>query len=630
MNRRAIGFISISFVFALCMSVGLLQLTQTTAQSAALALDFLPSDTLVITKTVEGGAADTSWEFTIEGTDIFSTVLIPGAGGSQSLQLPPGSYAVTETPKEGYYVSDIFCQSDLQFLAAVNGFPHSTVVDIGEVGDACEFVNTKFAILTVVKDAQPDSDQEFEFFVQEPDVITPTSFSLVDDGTGISNTKTFTDLLDGMYYSIYELGTDNWVPDGVACVDSNGPVPPTYPVGAAAADEIIDKSSQLVASWQLMPEVGETYTCTFTNLGAQLAMTKTVTTEPNECAPVSLDSCVFPGTEVYYCYEVENTGAVTVSGHSLVDNVFDDIFTDVSYDLAPGQKVNSIDVGHVITSAPTVSVSNVATWTGVYTYSPEPVRFVGAEVQPSLIIDSALFFMTGTVNVTDTASVDVCEPSRIVVDKVTMPSDSDQVFDFVYQQISDPSASAMPFTVTATSNYTTPDLKPGTYGVAELTTDGWATVGTPTCTDDAGAPYDAAAIDLPAGVTVTCVFTNEQMARIFVDKVTSPAGSTTEFNFSFTDGGELNDTFSLTDSDAPWDSGWIYSGAYSVSETPLNGWTLDSATCDNGDSVDDIFADYGEEITCTFNNRQDPTSLEVGPQPEGTLQLYLPQMAGGE
>jgi hypothetical protein len=49
----------------------------------------------------------------------------------------------------------------------------------------------------------------------------------------------------------------------------------------------------------------------------------------------------YGGTVVYYCYEVTNTGTVTLTLHDLNDSELGNIFTALPYDLAPGASVGS-------------------------------------------------------------------------------------------------------------------------------------------------------------------------------------------------------------------------------------------------------------------------------------------------
>ena len=86
-NRRTLTYSSLVVAMAVVLSVALLQLTQTTAKSAAPAAPLavpVPDNgnyaTLYISKTVvpeAGGAPSTDWEFTIVGTGIYSVVTMP-------------------------------------------------------------------------------------------------------------------------------------------------------------------------------------------------------------------------------------------------------------------------------------------------------------------------------------------------------------------------------------------------------------------------------------------------------------------------------------------------------------------------------------------------------------------------
>jgi hypothetical protein len=189
---------------------------------------------------------------------------------------------------------------------------------------------------------------------------------------------------------------------------------------------------------------------------------------------------------------------------------------------------------------------------------------------------------------------------HIIVDKVTSPSGSTQSFEF------DPSYGAN-FNLKDTD---TPNdsgaLVPGNYSVAEVTPlpDGWDLTNT-TCVSSLGGTESSASIDLTAGETVTCTFTNTQRGHIIIDKVTDPSGSTQSFAFHPSYGANFN----LTDTATPNDSGPLVPNTYSVAEvTPLPaGWDLTSASCSDGSPVTAISLQAGETVTCTFYDRQRAT-----------------------
>jgi hypothetical protein len=105
---------------------------------------------------------------------------------------------------------------------------------------------------------------------------------------------------------------------------------------------------------------------------------------------------------------------------------------------------------------------------------------------------------------------------------------------------------------------------------------------------------------------------------ITVAKETDPPASMQPFSFTGDLSGVIHDGQTLSGSGLP-------PGTFSVSETPVSGWTIDTITCDDGDSTGDLGTGtatfevgIGESVTCTFVNRQDvgtcgyPVDVVVG------------------
>ncbi|MDX1408331.1 MAG: hypothetical protein R3330_09360, partial [Saprospiraceae bacterium] len=88
-----------------------------------------------------------------------------------------------------------------------------------------------------------------------------------------------------------------------------------------------------------------------------IALTKTVGTNPAVCATTDAIT-VTAGTDVTYCYEVENTSALTLTTHSLVDSELGTLLTDFNFSLAPGASVFLTDTATINTTT-----VNTATWT---------------------------------------------------------------------------------------------------------------------------------------------------------------------------------------------------------------------------------------------------------------------------
>ncbi len=94
--------------------------------------------------------------------------------------------------------------------------------------------------------------------------------------------------------------------------------------------------------------------------GPAISLNKTVGTTPGVCAATD-DITVVAGTEVYYCYQVENTGSVTLNFHDLVDTELGTILDNLPYVLDPGAFSPQV----IVPDTPMFSVTNVATWTAV-------------------------------------------------------------------------------------------------------------------------------------------------------------------------------------------------------------------------------------------------------------------------
>ena len=89
-------------------------------------------------------------------------------------------------------------------------------------------------------------------------------------------------------------------------------------------------------------------------------LNKTVGTVPGVCATTNKVT-VPAGTEVYYCYQIENTGNVTFTYHSLVDSELGTLATNLPYVLPPG----AFSPPQIVPETINITTTNVATWTAV-------------------------------------------------------------------------------------------------------------------------------------------------------------------------------------------------------------------------------------------------------------------------
>jgi hypothetical protein len=201
---------------------------------------------------------------------------------------------------------------------------------------------------------------------------------------------------------------------------------------------------------------------------------------------------------------------------------------------------------------------------------------------------------------TFTCTITNTQRGRIIVKKVTKPSGASQKFAFTGDlagSIGDGEQIAK-------------EVKPGTYSTTEAVAGGWDL--TDISCDDGNSSGDkstgVASYDVSPGETVTCTYTNTQRGSIKVVKKTNPSGSAEKFSFS----GDLTGSIGDGESIGPKE---VKPGTYSTTEAPKTGWDLTSVTCDDGSSATPSVGDKanskatfkvdpGENVTCTFTNRQ--------------------------
>jgi hypothetical protein len=174
-------------------------------------------------------------------------------------------------------------------------------------------------------------------------------------------------------------------------------------------------------------------------------------------------------------------------------------------------------------------------------------------------------------------------------------------------------------TVSNTDSVTFSNLVPGSYSVSETVPSGWDLTNL-TCSDapdstTTAAPVTAgntatAVIDLDAGESITCTFTNTERGSIAVKKETIPDGSSATFDFSG------NITATLSDGQTSTAVS-VVPGQYSASEAVPTGWDMTDISCDDANSTDSstdvapggtatatFNVEAGEDVVCTFTNTQ--------------------------
>ncbi len=88
-----------------------------------------------------------------------------------------------------------------------------------------------------------------------------------------------------------------------------------------------------------------------------ITVEKTVGTDPNTCASTGNIS-VLEGTEVTYCYTVQNTGDITLTNHTVEDSELGTLLANFPFSLVP-----NASAFFTASVTPLATVTNVVTWT---------------------------------------------------------------------------------------------------------------------------------------------------------------------------------------------------------------------------------------------------------------------------
>jgi len=467
------------------------------------------------------------------------------------------------------------------------------------------------------------SSQSFDFTTNYGD-----DFSLTDAAEPNDSGPILPTAISGTTYSVSEISPEGWSLTDVTCT---GEVHDPDGVLVSSVDKPDPTDIEVLS--------GETVTCVFTNTLARGQIIVDKVTDPSGSTQsfdfttnygdgFSLTDGATPNNSGDLLPSSEDgTYSVSegaVAGWDLTSAVCDDGSDPSAIDLGPGETVtctftNTLQRGKIIVDKVTdpsgssqsfdfttsygspFSLTDAATPNdsgdllpssegGLYSVSESAVA--GWELTSASCDDGS------PVNAIDLGPGETVtctfyneQDAFIVVEKFTDPAGSSQLFDFSSDFSGD-------FQLSHGQSEESGALDPGTYAVSESAVSGWDL--TSAVCDDGS---DPSAIDLSAGETVTCTFTNTiQRAKILVDKVTDPSGSSQSFDFT----SNYGDAFSLTDAASPNDSGDLLptseGGLYSVSESAVAGWDLTSASCDDGSSVDAIDLQPGETVTCTFTN----------------------------
>ncbi len=483
--------------------------------------------------------------------------------------------------------------------------------------------------ITIIKDAVPNSAQDFDFATTGSGL---SAFKLDDDSDNtLSDTKVFNDVAPGAY-TITEAAVSGWKLTNLVCNDANGSVDlnagkATLNVGPN--EEITctytnTKLGKIIVEKQTLPDgspgsfaftgdaagsIGDngqivvdnlvpgTYTSTEGNPAPPFDLGSIACDDANSTGNVGTRTATFhleAGETVKCTFTNVKRGTITIIKDAVPNDPQDFGFTTTGSGLSPfsldddadATLPNNVVFSNVVPGDFSVTETDVAGW--------ELTGLVCSGTGGSTGVKSG-----STANITltpggsATCTYTNTKAGRIIIDKVTNPAADPASFEF------HPSYGANFFLTDAASPNNSGDLKAGTYSVAELAKAGWDLTGT-SCSD--GSPVTA--IVLGAGETVTCTFTNTKRGTIIVEKQTSPDGASGSFAFTGDAAGSIGDGQHIVVNN-------LVPGTYTSTEAAATGWDLGAIVCDDANSTGNtgtrtatFHLEAGETVTCVFTNVQ--------------------------
>ncbi|WKE65662.1 hypothetical protein PVT67_18690 [Gallaecimonas kandeliae] len=498
----------------------------------------------VVKVTVPTGYED-GWQFHLSGPNVSEDGTTAGGVVNFSADLGEGQYTITETQQDGFDLTGVTPPAG----GAGDINAKTCTFSVNLPGDAnqtfsCSFENTKHGKLIVRKVATspagvPFVSTDFNFSGDEGSfTLTPTGY----DAAGQAETSF--DVKPGSYVVGENLALPTgWSLDSVVCDDNN--------------------SSGDKASGQALynVEAGETVTCTFTNLRRQ---------EPGQ---VIIVKHTIGGTD---SFGYSSTGGASINPTFSIDTT--------------AANPNSITFNNVTAGVYTVTEDDplIKGYDLIDLQCDDPKGGVN-NVPTSVDLNNRI----ATISVDDGETVTCTFTNRkrgqIILVKNTVGGDGTFTFNH--------SIAGLDSSLTTSGN-TAQDasdpLVPGTYSISENVPAGWDLTGS-SC-DDGSAP---GAIDLQAGETVTCTFTNTKRGQIILVKNTVGGDGTFTFNHSIAG---LDSSLTTSGNTAQDASDPLVPGIYSISENVPAGWDLTGSSCDDGSAPGAIDLQAGETVTCTFTN----------------------------
>jgi len=540
--------------------------------------------TLVVEKQTVPNGSPQAFDFVVQDStpaDIATPALSDGEQYTNA-NLLPGVYTAAESVPAGWDLTDINCSGDDD--SGPTGPATATYNLAAGESVTCVFTNTQLADLTIRKVVSVDepANNSFDFFSNQLGNLT-----LGPVLAASPQEYTYVDIAPGVYdFAEVDPTADGWALINSSCSDGSDP---------AAID--------------LAP--GEAVTCTFINapLGSASVVKNTVGgdgqfqfawgNEANPNVPVGA-----PNSPDFF-------GLSTTAG-SAVQDFSNVLLIDVPYELTEASNPGPVGPYNQAWELTDVACEDATSDTVV----------PGADGGHATVVADA----AETVTCTFTNTLD----GTLVIRKETVPDGVDLAFEFT----GDVTGSIRDYSTYAEELFVTG--QPGSYGASETLQAGWELTGID-CTGAIGSTVtiggtgafvpgdESVSVDLAAGETVICTFTNTRQGGITIVKEVNGADSSFNFNASY-----LQNGFALSDGQSNF-SGELAPGTYTVQEQLPGGYQLTDISCTgqtnsvvtpatNGVEIELV---DGEQVQCTFTNTQlGSISVTKLTDPTGSAQSF--------
>ncbi len=522
---------------------------------------------------------------------------------------------------------------------------------------------TNCGTITVRKNAIPDSSQGFSF-TSTPN-LGVSSFVLDDDGSetnAVKSALSFQNRFDGTV-SITEQPTTGWDLTGVSC--GPGGTPQYAPDGSLTGEVVVDANP------------GDTIECSYTNTERGVIRVLESVSPAGDLQAFDFQLSGGPDAVAAAFFlrggsAPFDTGAVRPGTYAIVQTdpgeawdlesaTCDDGSPVGALNVAPGEIVTctftNIKRGEIVIDEVTVPPGHAQAFPFTLTGGPDGTQQSfsladAAAPYASGLVRSGTFAITqspvpagwdltsatcddgsapGAVNVAPGESVHCTFThtlrGTIVVDEITLPSNDPQSFSFTLA--GGPDAVNQSFALTdATAPRASGTIRPGTYAVSQASSGAAWDLTSAVCSDGSA----IGAVQLAAGETVTCTFTNTKRGTIKVDVVTTPSADPQTFGFSLTGGPDaIHATAVLSDTSPLFDSGLSRPGSYALAAQPTPaGWDLASASCSDASAPAAIGLNPGEDVVCTFAYvKRGTIRVDVSTLPAADPQSFAFSLTGG-